>query len=66
MAYDRHNPIHIAIVTVALFGSLITIGCMALVLKDSRGRFRIATLLILTTAIAVLVVVIRVLLLIPF
>jgi hypothetical protein len=63
--YDRHNPIHIAIVTFALFGSLFAIGYIALLIKDDNGQFRITTVLALTAAVAISIVVVRLLLLIP-
>jgi hypothetical protein len=63
--YDRYNPRHVAAVIVLLYGSLFVIGYITVVLKDNRGRFRIATFIALMTAIAIFIVVVRLLLLTP-
>ena len=65
IVYDRHNPFHIAAITVVLFGSLFVIGYIFLIWKDNRSRLRVATLFALMTAVALFIVVVRLLLLIP-
>ena len=65
IVYDRHNPLHVIAVGAALFGSLIVIGCIALILKDNGGRFRITTFFVLMAAVALFIVAVRFLLLIP-
>jgi hypothetical protein len=64
-SYDPNNPIHAVFVMLALFMGMGALGYIALVLKDSRGRFRITTILAVMTAVALIIAVVRILLLIP-